>query len=91
MMRDLVVDIFEEALARGAAEGRWPALRRAFSVEPPRDPRHGDFAVNAAMVLAKAGRPAAPRAGPGAVVEASAPRTAAGRIEPRWRSPARAS
>jgi len=26
----------------------------AFSVEAPRDPKHGDFAVNAAMVLAKA-------------------------------------
>ena len=60
MVRDLVAKIFGEALARGAAEGRWPALPAGaqLSVDPPRDPRHGDFAVNAAMVLAKAaGKP----------------------------------
>jgi len=57
-MREHVVDIVRAALARGASAGRWPALEIAFTVEPPRDPRHGDFAVNAAMVLAKpAGRP----------------------------------
>jgi arginyl-tRNA synthetase len=57
-MRQHVVDIIRAALARGAFAGRWPALESAFTVEPPRDPRHGDFAVNAAMVLAKlAGRP----------------------------------
>jgi arginyl-tRNA synthetase len=58
MVRDRVVDLFRKALARGAADGRWPAAAPAFSVESPRDPRHGDFAVNAAMVLAKAaGKP----------------------------------
>ncbi len=58
MVRDRVVDIFRQALARGAAEGRWPSADVAFSVDAPRDPRHGDFAVNAAMVLAKgAGKP----------------------------------
>jgi arginyl-tRNA synthetase len=57
-MREHVVDIVRSALARGAAAGRWPAVEGSFTVEPPRDPRHGDFAVNAAMVLAKpAGRP----------------------------------
>jgi arginyl-tRNA synthetase len=57
-MREHVVDIVRAALARGASAGRWPALESAFTVDPPRDPRHGDFAVNAAMVLAKpAGRP----------------------------------
>ena len=57
-MRDTVVEIVRAALARGASEGRWPGLEASFTVEPPRDPRHGDFAVNAAMVLAKAaGRP----------------------------------
>jgi arginyl-tRNA synthetase len=57
-MREHVVDIVRAALTRGASAGRWPALEAAFTVEPPRDPRHGDFAVNAAMVLAKpAGRP----------------------------------
>jgi arginyl-tRNA synthetase len=57
-MRELVTQIFRAALARGAAAGRWPAGEVAFAVEPPRDPRHGDFAVNAAMVLARAaGKP----------------------------------
>jgi len=57
-MREHVVDIVRAALARGAAEGRWPSLDLPFTVEPPRDPQHGDFAVNAAMVLAKpAGKP----------------------------------
>ena len=57
-MREHVVDIVRAALARGASGGRWPALESAFTVDPSRDPRHGDFAVNAAMVLAKpAGRP----------------------------------
>src|SRR6266498_3680103 len=54
MVRDRVIDIFRRALAKGAAEGRWPAAVPAFSVDSPRDPKHGDFAVNAAMVLAKA-------------------------------------
>jgi arginyl-tRNA synthetase len=69
MVRDRVVDIFRQALARGAAEGRWPSADAAFSVEAPRDPRHGDFAVNAAMVIAKAaGKP--PRDLAAAIVEA---------------------
>jgi arginyl-tRNA synthetase len=55
MIRDSVVDIFRRALAQGAGAGLWPAsaAEAAFSVESPRDPKHGDFAVNAAMVLAK--------------------------------------
>jgi arginyl-tRNA synthetase len=57
MVRDRVIELFRQALSQGAADGRWPACD-AFAVEPPRDPKHGDFAVNAAMVLAKrAGRP----------------------------------
>jgi arginyl-tRNA synthetase len=68
-MRQRVVDIVRRALARGAAEGRWPALSTPFTVDPPRDPRHGDFAVNAAMVLARpAGRP--PRELAQAIIEA---------------------
>jgi len=37
------------------AEGALPAglPRRAVSIEPPRDPSHGDLSTNAAMVLAK--------------------------------------
>ena len=84
-MRERVVDIVKAALARGAAEGRWPALEVPFTVEPPRDPQHGDFAVNVAMVLAKpAGKP--PRELAQGIVEASGPRTAAG-ASSRSRSP----
>jgi arginyl-tRNA synthetase len=69
MVRDRVIELFRQALARGAAEGRWPSGDTAFTLEAPRDPRHGDFAVNAAMVLAKsAGRP--PRELAAAIVEA---------------------
>ncbi len=37
------------------AAGELPAGldRKAVTVEPPRDPSHGDLATNAAMVLAK--------------------------------------
>jgi arginyl-tRNA synthetase len=69
MVRDRVVDIFRRALAKGASEGRWPSAETPFSVDAPRDPRHGDFAVNAAMVLAKAaGKP--PRELAQAIVDA---------------------
>ncbi len=69
MVRDRVIELFRQALAQGAADGRWPAIDTGFAVEAPRDPRHGDFAVNAAMVLAKpAGRP--PRELAQAIVEA---------------------
>lgn len=58
MVRDRVIELFRQALARGAADGRWPASEAGFAVDAPRDPKHGDFAVNAAMVLAKgAGKP----------------------------------
>jgi arginyl-tRNA synthetase len=58
MVRDLVRELFDRALARGAAAGSWPAPAAPWAVEPPRDPRHGDFAVNVAMALARgAGRP----------------------------------
>jgi arginyl-tRNA synthetase len=68
MIRDHVTRLFERALAAGAAAGRWPTASSGFTVEPPRDPKHGDFAVNAAMVLAKAaGKP--PRELAQAIVE----------------------
>ena len=62
MVRDRVIEIFRQALAQGAADGRWPANDGGFAVEAPRDPKHGDFAVNAAMVLARAAGQAASRA-----------------------------
>ncbi len=69
MVRDRVIEIFRRALAKGASEGSWPTADVPFVVEAPRDVRHGDFAVNAAMVLAKvAGKP--PRALAQAIVEA---------------------
>src|SRR5512138_2718228 len=69
MVRDRVIELFRQALAKGAAEGRWPSADVTFAVEAPRDPKHGDFAVNAALVLAKAaGKP--PRELAAAIVEA---------------------
>jgi arginyl-tRNA synthetase len=46
----------DAALSALEGEGALPAgaPRDAVSVEPPRDPSHGDLATNAAMVLAKA-------------------------------------
>jgi arginyl-tRNA synthetase len=56
-LRRLVAD----AIGRAAAAGEIPAVPGAlppFEVEPPRDPRHGDYAANAALVLAgTVGRP----------------------------------
>jgi arginyl-tRNA synthetase len=54
-VKGLVLD----AVGRLTAEGRLPALDlAAVTVEPPRDPAHGDMATNAAMVLARpAGMP----------------------------------
>ncbi len=47
-----------DGLARLAAEGRLPQGLDlgAVTVEPPRDPAHGDMATNAAMVLARPAR-----------------------------------
>ncbi len=44
-----------DAVAHLAAEGALPGepATGAITVEPPRDPSHGDMATNAAMVLAK--------------------------------------
>src|SRR3546814_17833969 len=45
----------DAALDSLVSQGALPAglERRAVTVEPPRDPTHGDVATNAAMVLAK--------------------------------------
>ncbi len=53
-VKGLVLD----ALGRLAAEGRLPGGLDlgAVTVEPPRDPAHGDMATNAAMVLARPAR-----------------------------------
>jgi len=56
-------DLIAAAVHGAVASGDLPALGGplpAFEVEPPRDPKHGDYATNIALVLAKqAGR--APR------------------------------
>ncbi|MHB8731944.1 MAG: arginine--tRNA ligase [bacterium] len=56
-LRQLVAD----AIGRAAAAGAIPAPPDplpAFEVGPPRDPKHGDYAANAALVLARTlGRP----------------------------------
>ena len=79
MVRDRVIELVRAALALGAAQGRWPTAEVAFSVEAPRDPKHGDFALNAAMVLAKpAGQP--PRQVAAAIVEAIRAVDAAGEV-----------
>ncbi|HET7266129.1 MAG TPA: arginine--tRNA ligase [bacterium] len=56
-LRRLVAD----AIGRAAAAGAIPAPPEPlppFEVEPPRDPKHGDYAANAALMLARMlGRP----------------------------------
>ena len=47
----LLDGILDELVAEGHLPG--DASRKGVSVEPPRDPSHGDLATNAAMVLAK--------------------------------------
>src|SRR6478672_10118001 len=50
--------LLDEVLDELVAEGALPADldRKNVTVEPPRDPAHGDLATNAAMVLAKAAK-----------------------------------
>ncbi len=68
--RELLGDV-QAAIAACQAAGELPAdlATERVTVEPPRDPAHGDAATNAAMLLAKpAGRP------PLAIAEALAAR-----------------
>jgi arginyl-tRNA synthetase len=50
--------VVHDAVARLAVEGALPGepATEGITVEPPRDPSHGDMATNAAMVLAKPAR-----------------------------------
>lgn len=54
-MREKVRRLFVEAIERAVLAGALPDEARTvdFAVDSPRNPEHGDFAVNAAMVLAK--------------------------------------
>ena len=50
-----IKEIIMAAMGRGVADEVLPAVPApAFSIETPADPSHGDFAINAAMVSAKA-------------------------------------
>lgn len=54
-MREKVRQIFGGAIGRAVLAGQLPeeATTQAFAVDVPRNPDHGDYAVNAAMILAK--------------------------------------
>ena len=47
----LLDGVLDDLVSEGALPGG--IERRNVTVEPPRDPAHGDLATNAAMVLAK--------------------------------------
>jgi arginyl-tRNA synthetase len=63
----LLANVFDDLTAAGTLPDGAPL--KAVTVEPPRDPAHGDLATNAAMVLAKSA--------------GSNPRTLAGLLEPK--------
>jgi arginyl-tRNA synthetase len=73
MFRDALRTDIQAAIRRAMEAGRLPAGEiPAFDVEIPRDRRHGDYATNAALVLAKqAGMP--PREVARVLIEAWAP------------------
>ncbi len=50
----LLDGVLDQLVAAGTLPGEID--RRNLTVEPPRDPAHGDLATNAAMVLAKAAK-----------------------------------
>lgn len=54
-MKEQVRQLFSETIARVVQAGLLPAAASGvpFVVEAPRNPEHGDYAVNAALVLAK--------------------------------------
>lgn len=54
-MKEKVRQIFEATVARCVADGKLPAAVEGvgFVVDAPKNPAHGDYAVNAALVLAK--------------------------------------
>ena len=55
-MKTLLQSLLAEALQTLAAEGQLPAETPAIHIERTRDPSHGDFATNIAMMLAKPAR-----------------------------------
>lgn len=60
-MKERISVLVEAALARARQAGQLRSATPAFTVEPPKDPAHGDLACNVALMLARAeGQP--PRA-----------------------------
>lgn len=57
-MREKVRRLFAEAIEKAVLAGALPGEAKTvdFAVDSPRNPEHGDFAVNAAMILAKAAK-----------------------------------
>ncbi len=79
-MKTVLNDLFAQALARVAAERGVAEPVTGFAIERTRDPAHGDFACNVAMVNAKAfGQP--PRAIAQTVVAALPAHPAVTRVE----------
>jgi arginyl-tRNA synthetase len=60
-MKEILTQLLEEAMGRARQAGELQTPSPHFTVEAPRDPKHGDAATNLALVLARAeGKP--PRA-----------------------------
>ncbi|HEY6051405.1 MAG TPA: arginine--tRNA ligase, partial [Thermoanaerobaculia bacterium] len=53
MVKDRIAQILERALERCAQDGLVSAERAAVQLDAPKNPTHGDFSCNAAMVLQK--------------------------------------
>lgn len=79
-VKDTLHDLFDRALAALAADRGLAEPPTAFAIERSRDPGHGDFACNAAMVNARAfGQP--PRAIAQALLDALPAHPAVDRVE----------
>jgi arginyl-tRNA synthetase len=53
-MKETITELLNAALERARAAGQLKSETPAFTVEAPRDPKHGDAASNLAMMLARA-------------------------------------
>jgi arginyl-tRNA synthetase len=52
-MKERITELLHAALAQARARGQLKSDPPAFTVEAPRDPKHGDAATNVAMLLAR--------------------------------------
>ncbi len=59
-LEDRLIEMIDAALVRARVSGRLSQVAKArFIVEPPKDPAHGDYATNVALVMARdEGKPA---------------------------------